>query len=79
MDTMTSIQVSKTSKKRWDSFKNHPSESYEAMFNRILKYVYEDDSDLLTEKDIQDIEQSIKEIKAGRFITNADLKKKYGL
>ena len=47
--------------------------------DRFEMYEYDDDSDLLTPKDIQDIEQSVKEFKAGRFITSAELKKRYGL
>ena len=74
MDT-TSIQVSKKSKKQWDSFKNHPQESYEDMINRILKTVQEDDSDLLTAKDLKDIEKSIREIKSGKYTTNKKLRK----
>lgn len=76
---ITSIQVSKESKKAWDSFKNHPQESYENMINRILKSYYEDDSELLTAKDLQDIEKSIKEIKSGKYTTNKDLRKELGL
>ena len=76
---ITSIQVSKKSKEQWRTLKNHPSESFENMFNRILKYVYEDDSDLLTEQDLKDIEKSIQEFKEGKFVTNDELKNKYGL
>lgn len=76
---ITSIQVSKESKKAWDSFKNHPQESYENMINRILKSYYEDDSELFTAKDLQDIEKSIKEIKSGKYTTNKDLRKELGL
>jgi len=78
MDT-TSIQVSKKSKKKWDSFKNHPQESYENMINRILETVQEDDIELLTSKDIKDIEKSIKEIKSGKYTTNKDLRKELDL
>jgi len=78
MDT-TSIQVSKKSKKKWDSFKNHPQESYENMINRILETVQEDDAELLTSKDIKDIEKSIKEIKSGKYTTNKDLRKELDL
>jgi len=79
MGDITSIQVSKTSKDEWATLKNHPNESYEDMFNRIIKNVYEDDSDLLTDKDILEIEQSVHDIKAGKFVTHEQLKKKYGL
>jgi len=79
MESMTSIQVSKNSKEMWSALKNHPSESFEAMINRIVNTLNEDDSELLSEKDIVDIEQSISDFKNGKYITNNDLKKKYGL
>ena len=74
----TSIAVSKKSKDQWLKFKNHPNESFEDMINRILKSHLED-ADLLTGKDLLEIEKSMKEIKKGKFITHKELKKKYGL
>ena len=75
----TSIAVSKKSKDAWSKFKNHPNESFEDMINRILKSLLEEDADLLTDKDLLEIEKSMKEIKKGKFITHKELKKKYGL
>ena len=74
----TSIAVSKKSKDQWLKFKNHPNESFEDMINRILKSL-EEDADLLTDKDLLEIEKSMQEIKKGKFITHKELKKKYGL
>ena len=79
MGKISSIQVSKDSMNQWKTLKNHPSESYEDMFNRILKNVYEDDSDLLTKKDLKDIQKSLQEFKEGKFTTHDELKKKYDL
>ncbi len=79
MESMTSIQVSKRSKEQWNTMKNHPSESFESMVNRIIDTLHEDDSDLLTTGDILEIEKSIKDIKAGKYITNAQLMKKYNI
>jgi len=79
MESVTSIQVSKNSKKHWNTLKNHPSESFEAMVNRLINTLNEDDSDLLTDKDVLEIEQSIRDIKEGKFMTNAQLMKKHGL
>jgi hypothetical protein len=75
----TSIAVSKKSKDQWIKFKNHPNESFEDMINRILKSAIEEDADLLTDKDVLEIEKSMREIKKGKFITHKQLKKKYGL
>ena len=79
MESMTSIQVSKNSKEVWNALKNHPGESFEAMINRMVNILNEEDSKLLSKKDILEIEQSIDDFKNGRYITNDDLKKKYGL
>lgn len=79
MESMTSIQVSKNSKEMWSTLKNHPSESFEAMINRMVNTLNEDDSELLSKKDILEIEQSINDFKNGKYISNDDLKKKYGL
>ena len=76
---MTSIQVSKKSKEKWDSFKNHPQESYESMINRILRTVQEDDADLLTVADLRGIEKSRKEIESGKYTTNKELRKELGI
>ena len=76
---MTSIQVSKNSKEIWNALKNYPSESFEVMINRILKSQADEDAELLTDKDILEIEQSIKNIKKGKFKTLEQMKAKYGL
>ena len=75
----TSIAVSKKSKEEWESFKNYKQESFEAMINRILKSQAEEDAELLTKEDILEIEQSIKDIKKGKFKTLEQMKTKYGL
>lgn len=74
----TTIGVSEESKKRWNEFKNHPSESYENMFNRILNQ-FEEDDDLLSTQDLLDIEKSLLQIKNGQCITNDELLKERGL
>jgi hypothetical protein len=75
----TSIAVSKKSKEEWENFKNYKQESFETMINRILKSQAEEDAELLTKEDILEIEQSIKDIKKGKFKTLEQMKAKYGL
>ena len=75
----TSIAVSKKSKEEWECFKNHKQESFETMINRILKSQAEEDAELLTKGDILEIEQSIKDIKKGKFKTLDQMKAKYDL
>ena len=75
----TSIAVSKKSKEEWERFKNHKQESFEVMINRILKSQADEDSELLTKEDILEIEQSIRDIKKGKFKTLEQMKTKYNL
>ncbi len=75
----TSIAVSKESKKRWEEFKNHKHESFEALINRVLKSQAQEDAELLTDADILEIEQSIKDIKKDKFKTLEQMKAKYNL
>ena len=75
----TSIAVSKKSKKEWEKFKNYPGESMENMINRILKHQKEEDEELLTDKEIVEIKKSITDIEQGNYVTQEQMKKKYGL
>ncbi len=75
----TSIAVSKKSKEEWEKFKNYPGESMETMINRILKHQKEEDEELLTEKEIAEIKASVADIEQGNYITQEQMKKKYGL
>ncbi len=75
----TSIAVSKKSKEEWEKFKNYPGESMETMINRILKHQKEEDDELLTEKEIAEIKASVADIEQGNYITQEQMKKKYGL
>ncbi|MBM2819257.1 MAG: hypothetical protein HW410_939 [Nitrosarchaeum sp.] len=79
MESATTIQISQKSKEKLASLKNHPNESFEDMINRLLAAFVEEDADLLTDKDMRDIEKSIQDIKSGKFMTNKQLKKKYGI
>lgn len=78
MVTMSSIQVTPKSKKQWESYKNHPSESMEKMINRILKSAYDED-ERLNKEDLADIKLAMKDFEAGRFTSNKDVRKELGL
>ncbi len=75
---MSSIQVTPKSKKHWENYKNHPSESMEKMINRILKLAFEDEEPL-TKIDLKDIEASLKDFKIGKFTTNKELRAELNL
>jgi len=49
------------------------------MINRVLKSHAQEDAELLTDADILEIEESIKDIKKGKFKTLEQMKAKYDL
>ena len=55
------MQVSSKSKKKWDSMKNYPDESYEDMFNHFVRIVEEEEEDL-TEENLANIERAMKKL-----------------
>lgn len=78
MVLQTSIKVTKKSRKEWEEYKNHPSETMENMINRILKSLYDQDEHL-TEEDLDDIKLAIDDFANGRFTTSKDLRKELKL
>lgn len=74
MVLQTSIKVTKKSRKEWEEYKNHPSESMEGMINRILKSLYDQD-ERLNAKDLGDIKLAMDDFANGRFTTHEDLRK----
>ncbi len=65
----TTIQLSKEMKKTLEGMKLHPRESYEEVIDRLLEDLRE-----LNEQTKREIEQAIREIKAGRYRTHDQLK-----
>ncbi len=72
MVLQTSIKVTKESKEKWTTYKNHPKESMESMINRILKLAY-DDEEPLNGKDLKDIQDSLNDFKNNKFKSNKEL------
>jgi len=77
MNDSTTIKISKKTKSSLEKQKNHPSETYEVVLSRILKYISQDDQ--LNPETIKDMEQGIADIKAGRFYTTEQLNKELEL
>ncbi|MEX0861680.1 hypothetical protein [Nitrosopumilus sp.] len=75
----TTIQISKEIKRKLETLKNHKQETYDALLTRFLQIVTDDDSGLLTDDDLLEIEQSMKDLKEGKYITNKQLRKELGL
>ncbi len=69
----TTIQLSQDMKKVLEGMKLHPRETYEEVLERLLEDLQE-----LNEQTKKEIEQAIREIKAGRYRTHQQLKDELG-
>ncbi len=69
----TTIQLSKGMKKTLEGLKLHPRETYEDVLERLLEDLRE-----LNEQTKKEIDQAIREIKAGKFRTHDQLKAEMG-
>ena len=69
----TTIQLSQEMKRVLEGMKIHPRETYEEVLERLLEDLQE-----LNEQTKKEVEQAIREIKAGRFRTHQQLKDELG-
>ncbi len=69
----TTIQLSQDMKRVLEGMKLHPRETYEEVLERLLEDLQE-----LNEQTKKEIEQAIREIKAGRYRTHQQLKDELG-
>ena len=69
----TTIQLSQDMKKVLEGMKLHPRETYEEVLERLLEDLRE-----LNEETKREIEQAIREIKAGKYRTHQQLKDELG-
>lgn len=74
----TTIQLSETTKEKLDVLKDYQRETYEQVIQKLIEHVAEENMEL-SEQTKKDIELARKEIKAGRFHTEAEVKKRLGL
>jgi predicted transcriptional regulator len=70
----TTIQVSERVKKHLDRLRLHPRESYDDVIDRVLE-----DFEELGEETKTRIAEAEKDIKAGRVIPHAEVKRRLGL
>jgi len=75
---VTSIQLNNKTKARLEKIKSFPKESYDDVVNRLLN-IAEDDEGILSKHTIKNIEKSLAEIKAGKVVSNENVKKRLGL
>ena len=76
--TSTTIQISSGTKQVLDSLKDFPRETYENVINKLVGIVAEENMEL-SEQTKKDIDTARKEIKAGKFHTAEEVKKRLGL
>ncbi len=69
----TTIQLSQDMKKVLEGMKLHPRETYEEVLERLLEDLQE-----LNEQTKKEIEQAIRDVKAGRYRTHQQLKDELG-
>jgi predicted transcriptional regulator len=69
----TTIQLSQDMKKVLEGMKLHPRETYEEVLERLLEDLQE-----LDDQTKREIEQAIREIKAGKYRTHQQLKDELG-
>jgi hypothetical protein len=67
LSSMTCLRISHENRERLNSLKLHPRESYDEVIGRILDHMT--DPEPLTEEDLSGIEQSLQEIREGRYYT----------
>lgn len=70
----TTIQISDETKRILDKMKMFARETYNQIIDRMIE-----DNQELNEKTKKEIEAAIKEIKAGKFVTQKEVEKKLGL
>lgn len=73
----TTIQLQPETKSRLDELKIHPRESYDETLNRLLDIAY--DPEPLSEETLQQIEEGIADIRAGRLRSLEDIAQELGL
>jgi len=70
----TTIQLSREMKTTLEGMKMHRRETYEEVLERVLEDLRE-----LSEQTKKQIEQAVREIKAGKYRTHGQLKAELGL
>ncbi|MBI4095712.1 MAG: hypothetical protein HY438_02530 [DPANN group archaeon] len=75
---VTTIQIHNETKVRLDAVKDFERETYEDVIAKLLDLLAEDQMEL-SEQTKREIEQARKDFGAGKFVTEAELKRRLGL
>lgn len=76
MENATTIQISKSTLERLKSFKKHERESYEQILNELMD---ENETETLTEEEIEDIQEALEEVKQGKTKPIEEVAKELGI
>ena len=79
MSSPSSVQLSTQTKGTLSILKNFDAETFEQVIKRLIVNFSEENDELLSKEDITQIEKSLKQIKEGKYVTSAQLKKKLGI
>lgn len=77
MAATTTVCLEPRVKEMLNGLKTHREESYSSVIERIATMAY--DSKPLTDSEIEGIEESLKDIKAGRYYSEDEAKKMLGI
>ncbi len=77
MAATTTICIDPNIKSRLDDLKMYKNESYNSVVERLIKMAY--DEEPLTNEEIRGIEESLKDIKAGRVYSEDEAKRMLGI
>lgn len=75
--TQTSIHLDKKTRDRLRNLKVHPRESYNAVLERLIELRV--DECPLSAETIRDIRRSLKDVRAGKFLTMSQIKIRLGM
>jgi len=73
----TTIRIDSEIKNRLDNFKNFEEESYQKVIVRLIKISENEES--LSKEEINQIEESLEDIKKGRVLSLKEAEEKWGI
>ncbi len=79
MKSPSTVQLSIQTKSALTTLKNFNAETFEQVIKRLIINFAEDGDELLSKEDLAEIQKSIDQIKQGKYVTSAQLKKKLGI
>jgi len=74
----TTIQLEETTKEKLSELRAYPREAYNQVIMRLIN-LSEEEMEILDEETIKDIEKGMEDIRAGKFYTHEEMKKRLGL